>query len=379
LRDPAFGGSITALVTDAADGSVLLDRQAATPMVPASTVKVLTAAAALSTLGPVATLTTRVLRAGPTLYLVGGGDVTLLARPLPAAGYPRPATLSTLAAATVRAGAVGVTRVCADTSAWTGPAQAPGWKPGYLTAGDVSRLAPLEVDEARLTPAGRARDPRPVAQALSDFAGLLRTKGLTVSTTGCRGPAPSSAVQVAAVHSPAVAALVARMLTVSDNDLAEALGRAVAAHGGGPASFAGAAAAVTAAVRALGVDVSGLVLHDTSGLSPLDRVSATTLVGVVRAAVRTDALRPLLAGLPVAAATGTLGDRYRGHNALAGAGVVRAKTGTLAGVNTLAGAVVDADGRLLVFAFLTGRAASPDAAEAALDRLAAVLARCGCR
>jgi serine-type D-Ala-D-Ala carboxypeptidase/endopeptidase (penicillin-binding protein 4) len=58
---------------------------------------------------------------------------------------------------------------------------------------------------------------------------------------------------------------------------------------------------------------------------------------------------------------------------------VRAKTGTLAGVNALAGTVTDADGRLLIFAFVTDRAVDTHTTQHALDRLAADLAGCGCR
>jgi D-alanyl-D-alanine carboxypeptidase/D-alanyl-D-alanine-endopeptidase (penicillin-binding protein 4) len=57
--------------------------------------------------------------------------------------------------------------------------------------------------------------------------------------------------------------------------------------------------------------------------------------------------------------------------------VVRAKTGTLAGVHALAGLVVTADGRPLVFALLAND--SPVDPRGQLDRIAATLAGCGCR
>ncbi len=85
----------------------------------------------------------------------------------------------------------------------------------------------------------------------------------------------------------------------------------------------------------------------------------------------------MLTGLPVAGFTGTLIDRYPKESP--GTGVVRAKTGTLTGVNTLAGTVVDADGRLLLFAFMTTGTTDPRAAQSALDHMASTLANCGCR
>ena len=88
-------------------------------------------------------------------------------------------------------------------------------------------------------------------------------------------------------------------------------------------------------------------------------------------------LRPVLTGLPIARFTGTLAGRYTG--ASGAAGVVRAKTGTLTGVNTLAGTVVDQNGRLLAFAFMASGTSSPPAAQSALDRTATALVGCGCR
>ena len=85
-------------------------------------------------------------------------------------------------------------------------------------------------------------------------------------------------------------------------------------------------------------------------------------------------LRPILTGLPVAGFTGTLTTRYESG----AAGLVRAKTGTLTGVNALAGTVVDEDGHLLAFAFLaTGTPNTPEA-RSALDEAATALAACGC-
>ncbi|CAM5526245.1 D-alanyl-D-alanine carboxypeptidase OS=Streptomyces fumanus OX=67302 GN=GCM10018772_09160 PE=3 SV=1 [Streptomyces fumanus] len=48
-------------------------------------------------------------------------------------------------------------------------------------------------------------------------------------------------------------------------------------------------------------------------------------------------------------------------------------------MNTLAGTVVTRDGRTLGFAFLASETTDPQAAQAALDRLASALADCGCR
>ncbi|THJ75574.1 D-alanyl-D-alanine carboxypeptidase, partial [Candidatus Frankia alpina] len=74
---------------------------------------------------------------------------------------------------------------------------------------------------------------------------------------------------------------------------------------------------------------------------------------------------------------GTLNDRYATADTAPGAGDVRAKTGTLRNVSSLAGQLVDADGRLLLFAILSP-AEETGGTKAALDRVPAALADCGC-
>jgi D-alanyl-D-alanine carboxypeptidase/D-alanyl-D-alanine-endopeptidase (penicillin-binding protein 4) len=372
-------------VIDADTGTSLWSRGATQPEPPASTTKLLTAAAALAGLGPDYRLSTTTRLAGRTVYLVGGGDPTLIRTrsSFVSPDYPQPASLAELARRTVAAlGAAHSIRLRLDASAWSGPTMAVGWKPSYVTEGDITPPSALELDEGRVDPhdESEARTAEPAEQAGAAFADLLSKDGVTVIGPVISGTAVANSTSLATVQSPPLAALVQRMLTVSDDDLAEALGRALASKDNMPATFDGAAAAVTAGVASLGVATTGISLHDTSGLSHQDRVSPQALVGVLRAATSAahPQLRSLLEGLPIAGLTGTLAERFADKPASRAAGVLRAKTGTLTGVNTLAGVVVDRSGRLLIFAFLTSDSPSPGFTVPALDRLAARLARCGC-
>jgi D-alanyl-D-alanine carboxypeptidase/D-alanyl-D-alanine-endopeptidase (penicillin-binding protein 4) len=319
------------------------------------------------------------------IYLVGGGDPTILrsANSPAVPPYPQPATLAGLARATAAAlPTSGRFELRTDTAAWGAAGLAPGWSPDYLTEGDVTVPSALELDEGRLDPTDpdSPRTATPVAQAGAAFAALLTRSGVHLRGAVTTASAPSSARAVAQVQSPPLAELVQRMLTVSDNDLAEALGRAVAVHDGMLATFAGAAAAVRRSVAALGVEPALVSLDDASGLSHADRVAPRALVTVLRAADSTTRpeLRSIIDGLPVAGFTGTLADRYRTKATSPSAGIVRAKTGSLTAVNALAGQVVDASGRLLIFALLVSASPSPQPTIDALDRLVSTLAGCGC-
>src|SRR5205823_444812 len=103
----------------------------------------------------------------------GGGDVTLSAQPRPT--YPATASLDDLALRT--ATALGSTRsvpLCLDTTAWSGPARAPGWNASYFTAGDIAALSPLEVDEGRVHVGHRVRVDNPANAAGAAFGAALR-------------------------------------------------------------------------------------------------------------------------------------------------------------------------------------------------------------
>ncbi|MFI1181850.1 D-alanyl-D-alanine carboxypeptidase/D-alanyl-D-alanine-endopeptidase [Streptomyces sp. NPDC020799] len=377
LKDAALGTDRSAAVYDAATGQQLYGSATDTAYTPASTIKPATAAAALAALEPDHRIDTTVVAGGDGIVLVGGGDPTLTAHPVKAAGPQQPASLQDLAEATARKlkeRGTDHTKLSYDASLYSGP-------PLHVI-GPNENIAPvsaLMTDEGRLDdsdhgPAGRSADP--AGDAARKFAELLGERGVKVDGDVTQGAAGAKAERLAAVSSPPLGALVERALTNSDNDIAEALARQTALASGQPASFEGAAKAVTERLDKLGLQ--GARIADGSGLDRADQVSAAFLAQLlVRAADPAHPeLRPVLTGLPVAGFTGTLSGRYADEET--GRGTVRAKTGTLTGVNTLAGTAVSADGRLLTFAFMSSGTNDADAAQRVLDRMATTVAGCGC-
>ncbi|UOX99930.1 D-alanyl-D-alanine carboxypeptidase/D-alanyl-D-alanine endopeptidase [Blastococcus sp. PRF04-17] len=377
LTAPGLGTGVSAQVVDVATGESLLDLDAADPATPASTAKLLTAAAALTTLDPAETFeTTVVAGASPgEVVLVGGGDLTL-SRTAPSQTYPGAPTVADLATQVTAALPAGtpVTRVVVDSSLFSGPLTASGWGAGDAPSSYAAPVTATAVDGARLSPGSLARSGQPGLDAGAALADALGAPDAAVVL----GQAPAGAQTLATVSSAPVGRLVEQMLSQSDNMLAEALARHVALARDKEASFAGGAQATTEALSAAGIDVTGVSLADGSGLSRENRVPASVLTAVVTAAAdgTLGSASALLSGLPVAGYDGTLFDRGDAETA---PGTVRAKTGTLQGVHALAGTVVTLDGRLLAFAVVADGSQSEQAAEDALDDVAASLASCGCR
>ena len=380
LAAPALGAGVEARVVDVASGEVLLDQGSENPSTPASTAKLLTAVAALTTLGPDTTLeTTVVAGAAPgEVVLVGGGDPTL-SRTVPSLTYPGAPTVADLAAQVRSSLPPGteVTRVVVDSSLFDGPLTAAGWGPGDAPSTYAAPVTATAVDGARVRSGDLPRSGAPGTDAGTALAVALGVPGMPVVL----GEAPQGAQTLGTVRSAPVARLVEQALSQSDNLLTESLARHVALARDLPATFEGAAEAVTDALAGAGLDVTGVSLADGSGLSATDRVPVALLTELLSGAAdgTLPGTSPVLSGLPVAGYDGTLFDRGDEDPETA-PGAVRAKTGTLLGVHGLAGTVVTAEGRLLVFAVVAdGAPANGEAAEAALDDVASALAACGCR
>lgn len=180
---------------------------------------------------------------------------------------------------------------------------------------------------------------RPELYAGDVFQTLCRARGLVL-------PAPEviellpEGTELARHDSPALDAIIRDMMDYSTNLTAETIGLTASGAPDIPAS----AAAMAEWLRGQGID-SGFSLHDHSGLSPDNRVTARAMARLVAGPGTRRGLKPLMKTIPLRDAKGR---KQQSDIAIA------AKTGTLNFVSNLAGYAQRAGGRELAFAILTG-------------------------
>ncbi len=404
LRAPALGGSAGLEVRDAATGTVLVSVDATRARVPASTAKLLTGLAVATSADLAERAPTTVVE-GPAagqITLVAGGDMLLApgrGTPGAVAGRAGLADLADQVAAALRARQLTSVRLALDLRQAAGPAYGPDWEAADIRLGLTGPVTMLGLAGDLARP-GHPAPADPAARVGAAFQAALAARKITVTGPvtrlaatptatgpGATGPAGGAGTEVGRIESAPLRRVLALALATSDNALTESLARRVAANHGVTTTFPAVGAWVKAQLVAAGVDVRSVVLADASGLSRASAVSPRTLAQVLALTgdpAYRDSFGQVVADLPVSGLSGTLAQRYRGGTARAAAGTVRAKTGTLTGVASLAGTLVDADGRLLLFAVMADRVPPPpvggmDRSRAALDEVVAAVAACGCR
>jgi len=385
VTDPRLGPSVGVTVVDQLTGETLASHQPDAGRVPASTAKILTGVAALTALDPDATLPTRVVRVDDgAIALVAGGDMMLAAGAGDPAATAGRAGMADLAARTAEAlalqGTTGV-RLLVDDTLFAGPTVSPAWHPANVNEGFVAPVTGLAVDIGRVGEGEYApRTSDPSLAAAKVLAQRLGELGVTVQGEPTRTSSTQGAPELARVESAPLVDVVHYFLETSDNTITEVVSRFVALDAGLPASFDGGTQAVLRQVGTLGVDVTGARLVDASGLGAGSSLAPALLADVVR--LTTDPAHPLLrdvaVGMPVAGLSGTLSDRFTRSDAR---GLVRAKTGSLPRVTSLAGTVLDTQRRQLVFVVMADQ--TPEggqwAPRQAIDGFVGSLAACGCR
>ena len=186
-----------------------------------------------------------------------------------------------------------------------------------------------------------------------------------------RKPAQAKMIDVCC-HS--IKQVLQRMMKDSDNFYAESMFYQTAASTGHhPATAVDARNITKKLINRLGLDANRYRIADGSGLSLYNYVTVELLVKLLRHAWRTPSIaKALMPALPVAGVDGTLKSRMQ--NTLA-QGNVRAKTGTLTGISSLAGYCTAPNGHELAFAIINQGILDKTTGKAFQDRVCQVL--CG--
>ncbi|MCS6798488.1 MAG: D-alanyl-D-alanine carboxypeptidase/D-alanyl-D-alanine-endopeptidase [Myxococcota bacterium] len=394
------GARVGIAVADAATGQPWFRHAGDVPLNPASNVKLVTAALVLDVLGPAHAFETTLhgsMRDGhvETLVLRGRGDPSL-----------RTADLAELVRRLVRDGLRSVGRVAVDgtwfepsvlppaydqrpdeaaafrapvgavavdgASFWLrvragsqagAPARVETWPPGYfdlvadvqtvesgstsLRIGQVDLGARMRLEVRGRLVAGsvhveRRRVEHPLHHAGQVLAQLLREAGVSVAHEPVVLETRTEGTALLASHRSApLAQLLHALGKHSDNFAAETLLRAVAAERTGEGSTEAGLRLARELMARAGVPESAYELVNGSGLYAGNRLAPDHLVALLVHVHRDSRLRPdFLAQLAIGGVDGTLARRLR---ALPAGTVVRAKTGTLAGVVALSGYVLGDD------------------------------------
>ena len=336
-------------VVDAQTGEVLLDAAAATPHTPASTTKTLAAFSALHHLDPTATLTTSALLGADnqTLYLDSEGDLLLGIGTSDEVEVSGRAGLQTLvkdtAAALTQRGITSVTLNWRGTL-FEGASHLSSWDAQEVGSYE-GHVGPMAIDAGRTYEGANAFYSDAPGRVAEVFSQTLGAEGIS-ATLGEAGDAPAGAGAVASVSSATMGEQLRWMLAHSDNTLADQYCRFAARAAGASATYEGATETVRKTLTEAGVPTEDLTLEDCSGLSSNDKISANTLVGVLKASYEgTGTEADTMRLLPWAGLVGTLSQRMTEEPA---AGNVQAKTGALQEVTALSGSVQTKSGRVLL-------------------------------
>jgi D-alanyl-D-alanine carboxypeptidase/D-alanyl-D-alanine-endopeptidase (penicillin-binding protein 4) len=308
-------------------------------VIPASNQKLITAAVALSVLGPDHRSTTKVVGPAPVagvvngdLFLVGGGDPLLTSSDFPIGNDSLPAfnvtSLDQLADTLVAAGVTRVTgSLRGDGSRYDDEFAVASWAKGVAGV-DAGPYDALMVNDSRIL--GRSsRQSDPDLAAAKEMVRLLAARGISVDGGAATGTAPTDAAVIGSIDSAPLSGVITEMLTNSDANTAELLLKEIGFKDSGDGSRAAGLNVENRVLQSWGIPLDGINLVDGSGLSADNRVTCAAILAILQR----DSDGSLANAMAIAGQTGTLANEFVGSPV---AGRLRAKTGTLDNLPTTA-------------------------------------------
>lgn len=375
-REEGVDPRIGIAVYDVVGQKMVAEQLAKRALSPASSTKLVTAAAALHTLGADKQFTTRVMLADSTVYLVGGGDVLLGTGPSDPEAVNGRVGLQTLAedtAAALKSNGLTEVDLAVDVSLFDTRSYAPGTENGDDRW--TMPASPIAINANRGERSGSHLD-RPAERTGQAFAEALGAQGITVTSRSI-ADTPPTAQEITSGQSAPLRDILTELLPPSDNAIAETLGLLVAQAQGRSADYSSIQPAMAQSLQELGFTTEGMSMVNSSGLARATVIPPQLLAEIVsRAAAPTEGpLVPLVKALPIGGLEGTLWNRQ-----LDFPGAVRAKTGTLMASVSLTGIVRTGDGHLLAFSIVADQLPPGGIFEARqrIDEFAKNLAQCAC-
>ncbi len=374
VSDPAFANAhVGILIVNPATGDTLYSRNAGKLFMPASNQKVLTSAVALTHLGPDyrynTVIATRGTRADTVLngdlIVIGNGDPTISNRMRGSAEAAMDSIADSIRARGITR-VTGVLRQGGD--AFPDSIYGYGWEWDDLKGSSGAPVDELLFNEGMVQRATKidGRDTTvAIATRTPGYAYLsalylaMSRKGIVVD--GGVGLEVDSLVAphdtLYSFESPPMREILKHFMKPSQNQIGEVLLKTLGRERTGVGSADSGAVVVTRQLRDWGVDSTGVVVYDGSGMSRHDLVSPETLIKILVAMMRDSATFDVFhESFPIAGVDGTIRTRMR---ETAAANNLRGKTGTLEFVRSLSGYVSTADDQLLVYSLLTNHFTVP--------------------
>ncbi len=391
-HQPQFrGGMWGVLIVNPRTGDTLYSQNAGKLFMPASNMKIITSAAALTLLGPDYTYKTTFLVDGPVQDSVLDGDLIVIGRGDPTISDNMRGVATTVMDAladSIRAHGISqiTGRLVRVGNAFPDSTRGYGWEwddLGEYYAAGVDELifnegmAPTTVrpppDTVRDSAySGPAKDPATAyLNALNDA--LIRKRiTLDAGVLDSILPTPFKMDTLFTFVSLPMRDILPALLKPSQNQIAEILLKTIGLERGGMGTADSARKIVGQKLLAWGVQSDGFVIRDGSGLSRHDLLTPETLVRVLDRIQQDTAFAVFYNALPIAGVDGTLKDRMKGTPA---EGNAHAKTGSISNARTLSGYVTTADGERLIFSTMASNWTGPTSSTTSVaDQIVAALA-----
>ncbi|OQW92000.1 MAG: D-alanyl-D-alanine carboxypeptidase/D-alanyl-D-alanine-endopeptidase [Beggiatoa sp. IS2] len=204
----------------------------------------------------------------------------------------------------------------------------------------------------------------PARFAVETFRAYLQQVGIQVAGPTEVRSVPTSGKLIYRHESPPLSWVLKELNTYSNNFMAEQVVKTISAHiSNTPGSNAQSTELIKQFISSSGANLQGTYLADGSGLSRNNRLTVHTITDVLKIMYQRFDIGPdFLSVLRVMGADGERSKRFSNSPAKAR---VRAKTGTLAGVSTLAGYVASENNQVYAYAlFLNNNRCGHDGADA---------------